>query len=77
MTIHLIYFDYLFLKNILDEIINNKKINFKDIGQPLRIVLTGSQFGPGIYDIFKSLGNTESLKRIEKFLDKIDRNVKN
>ena len=70
-------FDYLFLKNILDEIINNKKINFKDIGQPLRIVLTGSQFGPGIYDIFKSLGNTESLKRIEKFLDKIDRNVKN
>ena len=55
-------------KNILEPIINNliKKhdTNFKGVGQPLRIALTGSKFGPGIYDIITSLGKDEVTKRL-------------
>ena len=38
--------------------------NFKGIGQPLRIALTGSKFGPGIYDIIISLDKEEVIKRL-------------
>jgi len=40
------------------------KTNFKGVGQPMRIALTGSKFGPGIYDIILSLGKTKVLKRL-------------
>ena len=41
-----------------------KRQNFKGVGQPLRIALTGSKFGPGIYDIILSLGKEEVQKRL-------------
>ena len=57
-------------KEKLEEIINNliKKhnTNFKGVGQPLRIVLVGSRFGPGIYNIILSLTKGEVIKRISK-----------
>ena len=34
------------------------------MGQPLRIALTGSKFGPGIYDIIISLGKDDVEKRL-------------
>jgi len=52
------------LEPIINEIIDLHKTNFKGVGQPLRIVLTGSKFGPGIYDIIVSLGIEEVLKRL-------------
>ena len=55
-------------KQELEEIINNliKKhnTNFKGVGQPLRIALVGSRFGPGIYNIILSLTKDEVIKRI-------------
>jgi glutamyl-tRNA synthetase len=66
-----------YLKNIFDKIIENEKINFKDLGQPLRIILTGSEYGPAIYDIASSLGLNEFLNRLELFFSKIDKNIKN
>ena len=55
-------------KNDLEPIINNliksHNTNFKGVGQPLRIILTGSKFGPGIYDIIISLGKEEVQKRL-------------
>ena len=33
----------------------------------MRIALTGSKFGPGIYDIILSLDKVEPLKRLDKF----------
>ena len=39
-------------------------IGFGKIGQPLRVALTGSKFGPGIYDIIISLGKEEVTKRL-------------
>ncbi|ARJ47796.1 glutamate--tRNA ligase [Candidatus Pelagibacter sp. RS39] len=52
------------LEPIVNEIIKSHGTNFKGVGQPLRIVLTGSKFGPGIYDIILSLGKEEVQKRL-------------
>ena len=55
-------------KETLEPIVNNlikaHETNFKGVGQPLRIALTGSKFGPGIYDIIISLGKEEVQKRL-------------
>ena len=52
------------LEPIVNDLIANHNTNFKGVGQPLRLVLTGSKFGPGIYDILLSLGKAEVLKRL-------------
>ena len=52
------------LEQIVKNLIKSNKTNFKGVGQPLRIILTGSKFGPGIYDIIISLGKEEVLKRL-------------
>jgi len=54
------------LEKNLKDLINIHKTNFKGVGQPMRIALTGSKFGPGIYDIILSLGKNEVLKRLSK-----------
>jgi len=53
------------LESIVNEIIKSHETNLKGVGQPLRIALTGSKFGPGIYDIIISLGKIEVIKRLE------------
>jgi len=52
------------LEPIVNELIKSNNTNFKGVGQPLRIALTGSKFGPGIYDIIISLGKEEVAKRL-------------
>jgi len=52
------------LEPIVNELIKSNNTNFKGVGQPLRIALTGSKFGPGIYDIIISLGKEEVNKRL-------------
>ena len=52
------------LEKDLKELINIHKTNFKGVGQPMRIALTGSKYGPGIYDIILSLGKEIVLKRL-------------
>ncbi len=54
------------LEPIINDLIKTNETNFKGVGQPLRIFLTGSKFGPGIYDIIISLGKEEVLKRLRK-----------
>ena len=53
------------LEKIIKNLISENNINFKDVGQPLRIVLTGSKFGPGIYDIILSLNKNEVIRRLK------------
>jgi len=52
------------LEPIINDLIKSNETNFKGVGQPLRIVLTGSKYGPGIYDIIVSLGKDEVQKRL-------------
>ena len=56
------------LEPILNDLIKSYETNFKSVGQPLRIILTGSKFGPGIYDIIISLGKIEVEKRLNKLV---------
>jgi glutamyl-tRNA synthetase len=53
------------LEPIVNDLIKKYETNFKSVGQPLRIALTGSKFGPGLYDIIISLGKEEVERRLE------------
>jgi len=53
------------LEAVLNDLIKSHETNFKGVGQPLRIALVGSKFGPGIYDIILSLEKNEVIKRLK------------
>ena len=53
------------LEKLVNDLIDKHKTNFKGVGQPLRIALTGSRYGPGLYDIILSLDKKEILKRLK------------
>ena len=52
------------LEPIVNDLIKKYETNFKGVGQPLRVALTGSKFGPGLYDIVISLGKEEVERRL-------------
>jgi glutamyl-tRNA synthetase len=54
------------LEPIIKNLIEKYKTNFKGVGQPLRIGLVGSRFGPGLYDVILSLDKVEVVKRLSK-----------
>ena len=54
------------LEPIIKSLIDKHKTNFKGVGQPLRIALVGSRFGPGLYDVILSLDKAEVIKRLSK-----------
>ncbi|MCB0272499.1 MAG: glutamate--tRNA ligase [Bdellovibrionales bacterium] len=56
------------LEKIFQETLTDHQLKFKSLGQPLRIILTASQFSPGIYDILEILGKDRSISRIQKAL---------
>ena len=53
------------LEKTINGLIDKHKTNLKGVGQPLRIVLTGSRFGPGIYNIILSLNKDVVVKRLK------------
>ncbi len=53
------------LEPIVKSLISKFDTNFRGVGQPLRIALTGSRFGPGIYDILTSLGKVQVIERLK------------
>ena len=53
------------LEQIIKNLIETNNTNFKGVGQPLRIALTGSKFGPGIYDIIQSLSKKDVIRRLK------------
>jgi glutamyl-tRNA synthetase len=52
------------IEPIVNDLIKKYETNFKGVGQPLRVALTGSKFGPGLYDIIISLGKEEVERRL-------------
>ena len=53
------------LEKTVSGLIDKHKTNFKGVGQPLRIALTGSRFGPGIYNIILSLNKEVVIGRLK------------
>jgi glutamyl-tRNA synthetase len=54
------------LEPLIKSLIEKHKTNFKGVGQPLRIGLVGSRFGPGLYDVILSLDKNDVIKRLSK-----------
>jgi glutamyl-tRNA synthetase len=54
------------LEPVIKSLIERHTTNFKGVGQPLRIGLVGSRFGPGLYDVILSLKKDEVIKRLKK-----------
>jgi len=54
------------LEPLIKSLIEKNKTNFKGVGQPLRIGLVGSRFGPGLYDVILSLSKDDVIKRLNK-----------
>jgi glutamyl-tRNA synthetase len=52
------------LEPVIKSLIDKHKTNFKGVGQPLRIALVGSRFGPGLYDVILSLEKSKVVKRL-------------
>ena len=52
----------------MNALIKSHETNFKGVGQPIRIALTGSKFGPGLYDLVVALGKEEVLRRLDKII---------
>ena len=61
-----------FNKETLEPVVNNliktHETNFKGVGQPLRIALVGSKFGPGLYDVIQSLDKELLVKRLNNLI---------
>jgi len=57
------------ISEINDAIIKENNIKFKDLGQPLRLILTGSSQAPSITDIVKILGISETIDRINSHIN--------
>ena len=56
------------LESLIKSLINKHKTNFKGIGQPIRVGLTGSKFGPGIFDLILSLKKSDVIQRLKKII---------
>ena len=54
------------LEHVIKSLIEKHKTNFKGVGQPLRIGLVGSRFGPGLYDVILSLSKITVLQRLNE-----------
>jgi glutamyl-tRNA synthetase len=56
------------LENSFKEIAASNQIKPGDVLLPLRIMLVGGKFGPGVFDIIEILGKKETINRIKKAL---------
>ena len=56
--------DYI-LENAIKEIIESMNLKFKDLGQPLRLVLFGTMNGPSIAKVMGIIGKELTLKKIK------------
>ena len=56
--------DYI-LEDVIKEIIDSMSLKFKDIGQPLRLVLFGTLNGPSISKVMEIIGKETTLNKIK------------
>ena len=54
------------LEPIINNLISENQTNFKGVGQPLRIILTGKTNTPDIFKVIFIIGRNECIKRLTK-----------
>jgi glutamyl-tRNA synthetase len=58
--------------SVIEKVVEEKEIGFGKIGMPLRVSLLGSMTGSGLDEIMYILGVSETIKRIERAIEKIE-----
>ena len=53
---------------ISESVLKKNNIKFKELGEPLRMILTGSTKAPSIKEIVKILGKDETISRLKKYI---------
>ena len=56
------------LKEISEQVLKKNNIKFKELGEPLRMILTGSSKAPSIKEIVKILGINETIARLKLYI---------
>ncbi len=56
--------DYI-LENVIKEIIEDMDLKFKDLGQPLRLVLFGTMNGPSVSKVMEIIGKKTTINKIK------------
>lgn len=56
------------LETLFKELAQNKNLKVGELMLPLRVMLVGGKFGPGVFDIAQVLGNQEAMQRIDNAL---------
>ncbi len=64
------------LENVLKEIASVHQLKPGELMLPLRIMLVGGKFGPGVFDIAVILGKGETISRIEQGLSLLNNEIK-
>lgn len=62
-------FTKLSISSTIKELSKTLSLKMSDIGQPLRLALTGTDASPSIFDLISILGKKESITRINRFLN--------
>ena len=58
------------IETLVREFSKSHKIKLKDIAQPMRIALSGSNVSPGLFLILTVLGQKETLGRLNDLISK-------
>ena len=53
---------------ISERVLKKNDIKFKELGEPLRMILTGTSKAPSIKEIVKILGINETISRLKKYI---------
>ncbi len=56
------------IKEISENVLKKNNIKFKELGEPLRMILTGSSKAPSIKEIVKILGIKETISRLKQYI---------
>lgn len=60
------------LENLFKELTTSSNIKQGEVLLPLRIMLVGGKFGPGVFDIASLIGRSETIERISKAILLLD-----
>jgi len=64
-------FDKATLEAVIKEYIAEKELGFGKVMNPLRLLLVGSNIGPGLLDLMELLGKDEVVRRIQRGLEQL------
>lgn len=59
------------IEKTFERFCKEKGIKFKDIAQPLRVILTGKTVSPGLFELMEVLGHDRTLRRLKRGIARV------